>query len=104
MIRQLLAREVNGRAEVTPLGAALITGRKEYELRAVWNEKVGVDSIPAAWIQDGQRRTQEAMAAGTTDGGMVFYYWAQRDYGCDVEMDDDRTLWLIANEATGFVI
>lgn len=98
--RVLLACDVNGRAELTAAGVAVMVGISADEVRAKWDPAVGPASLPTEWHQAGRRRSAEARAAGGDDSAVTgLEYWANRDLGADVVIDEAaRQVWMVSNE------
>jgi hypothetical protein len=105
MVRTLLAQAVDGRAEVTVAGAAVLLGIPLEELAARCGPITTLDGMPKEFRQLAQRRTREGQAAaGAAEVGPVLMYWAAVLLGDDVDFDyDDHTkqLWMIHSVIAG---
>lgn len=98
--RVLLAQDVNGKAELTAAGVALVMDVPVNEVRAKWDHTLGPASLPAEWVRAGLRRSAEARAHGGDNSVQtVLGFWAQRDLSADVVIDEQaREVWLVSNE------
>jgi hypothetical protein len=97
--RTLLAQSVDGQAEVTLAGSAILLGIPLEELTAHCGPAATLAGLPKTWRQAAQRRAREGQAAtGATEVGPVLMYWAAEQFGDAVDFDYDEStnsLWMI---------
>jgi hypothetical protein len=103
--RTLLAQDINGQAEVTLAGAAILLGVTLEALTAHCDPIATLAGLPKEWRQLAQRRAREGQAAtGAQEVGPVLMYWATQMFGEAADFDFDEptnSLWMITAAPPG---
>lgn len=97
--RVAVAQEINGQAEITGAGLAVLLGVTVAEVDEQCEPQAGLSGLPPGWRQLGQRRVREAqIRTGRKSAGSVLMYWATKRFGIRAEFDydaDTGTLWML---------